>query len=430
MSTSNTRHWTLELSLRYLWARRGEAFITIIAIISVLSIAIGVAALTLVLAIMTGFERELKSKIVGTNAPVIIRNLGGPFAPWKEAVSAAASVDGVVNASPFTLNQALLRTERLSSGVMLKGLLPKSGSWDQVKTYMKHPEEIELMEHPEKVAPQPEEGSENVEAGDIPGIIVGKELARNFSLVKGSVVSLLSSQVGSSPFGLVPRFKRFKVVGVFESGLLEYDERFVFGLQEEAQRFFRLEGAISGIEVRVKSLDDSPAIAAKVRALPILDQGFWVQDWTESNKPLWDAIKLERTVYFLVVLLIVVMASVSIVSMLVMLVLEKRRDIGVLKTLGATSKEIGRVFTIQGTIVGGAGTLIGLTLGVLGCWALETFGFPLPERAFPMTNLPVALEPMHVIIVGVSAFVISVLATRYPSRRASAVDPIKVLRFE
>jgi lipoprotein-releasing system permease protein len=418
-----------KVALRYLWTRRGEAFVTIITIISVLGVAIGVMVLNIVMAVMTGFQHELRQKIVDTNSHIVVHRISGKIQKWQEAADLVISVPGVKSVSPFTSNQALLRTQSGSTGMLVRGVARGTSAAEQVGRYMENPRQVEALFEPPPVLVTNERGEE--ESVILPGVIVGKELVRSYGLLVDTPVSLLSPTLSSSPFGLMPKYRRFVISGIYSSGLVEYESGVAYVNLAEAQKFFGMGDSVSGLEVRVDRIDDSPAIArAIVQKLGGLSSGYYAQDWTETNKPLWDAMRLEKNVYFVVLLLIVIMASFSIISTLIMIVLEKRKDIAVLKTLGASTASIARIFKIQGAAIGGLGTVMGLLGGYLGCLALKKYGFPLDERIFQMSTVPVRIELVNFAIVGAVAFCICFFATIYPARRASSLEPSEVLRYE
>jgi len=288
------------------------------------------------MAVMTGFEHELREKIVGANSHIVVKTIGGRLQGWPEVAEKVRGVTGVEAVSPFTYNQALIRTRSSSAGIIIRGIPPESPGAEQLASYLDSPERIKDLFTPPPVTVTRDDGEE--EEVSLPGIMVGRELAQSMALFAGSPISLLSSSVGSTPFGLMPRYRRFVVAGSYRSGLVEYESGLAYVDIAAAQRFFQLGDAVSGLEIRVRKVEESPKIAERVReALGGVQGGYLVQDWTETNRPLWEAIRLEKKVYFIVLLLIIVMASFSIISTLVMIVLEKRRDIAVLKPMGATT---------------------------------------------------------------------------------------------
>lgn len=418
------------VGLRYLLSRRSEVFISVMGWLSLLGISIGVAVLVIVMSVMAGFEETFRDKIVGATAHISIKRGGELLRDYETVLKLAKAHPEVLGASPYTYSQALLRTDRMASGLLIRGLPSDGILTENLKTQLKSGS-VELLFNPPEHEQTSPDGTVNM--AKLPGLIVGRELARSLGLSLGSIVSLLSPQVGSSPFGLVPKFKRWQVVGVYSSGLVEYESSLAYSAMAEAQSFFDLNSSVSGVDVMVRDVLRAGHVARELESqLLKLPHGerYLVQDWGELNKPLWDAIGLEKKVQFIVLLLIVVMASISVVNMLVMVVLEKKRDIAVLKTLGATRKEIGDIFRVQGFLIGLVGTTLGLATGLIGALALKRYGFPLDERVFPISTVPVSLNGTTFIWVGLAAVAISILATIYPAWRASKLEPLELLRRE
>ena len=315
-----------KIALRYLWSKRSEAFISIISIISVLGVAIGVMVLSIVMSVMTGFEATLKEKILGTESHITVYQIGGRVHDWQRVQSIINGVNGIKSVSPFTYNQVLLKGEGRSSGVLIRGILPDTASSAQLNDYLKGSSSLSDLFDPKPITVVGEDGLER--EVKLPGLIVGRELASSLYVSRGQALSALSPQVTSSPFGLMPKFRRFAVVGVYSSGLVEYESSVAYVDLREAQKFFGMGDTVSGIEVRVNDVDAAPGIAKEIlEKLGGLGAGYTASDWTSSNKALWDAIRLEKKVYFIVLLLIIVMASFSIITTLIMIVLEKRKDI-------------------------------------------------------------------------------------------------------
>ncbi len=384
--------------------------------------------LNMVMAVMTGFEYELREKIVSTNSHILVKHIGGKLYAWRETQAEISKIPGVTSVSAFTYNQALMRTGANNTGVLIRGIEPEGAAAKQLQEFSGGAKPLKDI-----LRPQPLKHDEKTEAEEVllAPLIIGKELAQSAGVLLGSPVSLLSAQVASSPFGLLPRYKRFVVAGIYSSGLLEYESGLAYTSLEEAQKFFRMADAIAGFEVRVDDLYAAPRIAQEiVNRLGGLSRGIYAEDWTEINKPLWDALKLEKKVYFLVLLLIIVMASFSIITTLIMIVLEKRKDIAIMKTMGASTKAVASIFTFLGTVIGALGTCLGLVSGYLGCLALRQYGFPLDERIFQMSTVPVRINIENFLMVGGAAFLICVLATIYPAVRASQLEPSEVLRYE
>lgn len=423
-------NYSRKIALRYLWSKRSEAFITILTFISIIGVAIGVAVICIVMSIMSGFEYELKDKLIGTNSHIVVRRLGGKIDNWKSVEELIEKTKGVSSVSAFTYHQALVRADDRSSGILIKGLEPDSVSAEKLYGYLEG-KKGETAEAFNSVPLNVMDSEDEVKLTELPALIVGKELTRTLNVFIGQPVSLISPSVTSSPYGLIPRYKRFGISAVYKSGLSEYESGLAYMKLSDAQSFFRMADSVSGFEVRVNDINKSSQITKDISdKLMNYAAGFYAQDWTESNRPLWEAMQLEKKVYFIVLLLIIVMASFSIISMLVMIVIEKRKDIAILKTMGATNKGISAIFRIQGAVIGLLGTVSGLILGVVGCIALDKYGFPLDDRIFPVSQVPVRMEFLNFISVAAAAFFICLIATFYPARKAGKLHPSEVLRYE
>ena len=417
--------FSFKVAYRYLLTKRKEAFISIISIVSLIGIAIGVGVLNIVMAIMTGFEYELKSKIIGANSHIIVRRQFSEIQNEEGSKEKILNVKGVKSISPYVYKQGLLRYNDKSTGMLIKGV--QEGTDASLKIF----ENVNDVNESTLYRKQEYKDLTNDHISNLPCVIVGKQLSLDFGLHKGSVVTLLSSSMQSSPFGLMPKYKRFIVCGIYASGLSEYESGLVYIDMKEAQSFFELGQKISGYEVFIDNLDNAPIVADNIdKELKTISPYYFTQTWLDLNKPLWEALQLEKKTYFIVLLLIIIMASFSVVTTLVMIVLEKRKDVAVLKTLGATTKDIAKVFISMGVVIGFVGTVLGVILGMVGCILLEKYGFPLDPRVFPVDKVPIRVEVINVIMVSVSSFLISLLATIYPSLRASKLNPSEVLRYE
>lgn len=378
------------------------------------------------MAVMTGFQVTLREKILGADAHIAVGSFSGKINEWQDVSKKIKAVPGVASVSAYTQNQVFLQAQNGSSGVVIRGVEKGSSAASQLSGWLVNKGDITLLFDPPPMT---------VVAGQdpvvLPGVIVGKELARSLALRPGTPVSLLASETTSTPFGLVPKSRRMLVVASYQSGLLDYEASIAYVSLEEAQRFFRMGDSVTGFEVRVDAIDDAPRVSREVlQALGGVGSGFYSRDWTERNKAFFEAMALEKKVYFIVLLLIIVMASFSIISSLIMVVIEKRKDIAIMRTLGATTSSVANIFRFQGAVIGGIGVSVGLAGGFIGCILLQKYGFPIDERIFQMSTLPVHIDPMNFIVVGISAFAICCLATLYPARRASRTEPVEALRFE
>lgn len=417
------------LAFRYLQSKRKEVFISIITIISILGVAVSVVVLNMVLAIMTGFEEELQSKLIDTSAHVVVRKRGDRMDDYTKVMDKINGLPGVVSAFPFTMSQGMITNENGSRGVLIRGVANLPEPKQKLAKQLSDPKDIEILFNPPLVSVERPDGEVNQVR--LAPLIVGRALQDKLGIYPGTPVTVLSPEMSSSPQGLVPRMKRFLVIDTYASGLVEYESGVAYTSLEDAQAFFNLGETVSGIEVTVtepmKSIQEAERI---LTALGGPDSAFSAIDWTQPNKALWEAINLEKRVYFIVLLLLILVASFSIVSTLVMLVMEKSRDIAILKTLGATDQQILRVFLIQGSTIGTLGIIFGTLFGFLGCLALREYGFPLDQAVFSLSEVPVHMKVENFIAVAAAAFVITVVAGVYPARRAAKLQPADALRFE
>jgi lipoprotein-releasing system permease protein len=414
------------VSFRYLRARRRDAFISLITFISMMGVTIGVMTLNIVLAVMTGFERDLRDRILGFNPHVVLHNYGGTIDSHDDVVRSVRETRGVTAAAPVVYGQAMVSTERGVSGVVLRGVDPETGgSVIDVERYLTVGRLGDLGAMHD--APVPVEGEER--RVELPGIIIGNELARQLAIFSGDAITVLSPQGTASPVGMIPKMKRFVVVGVFDSGMYDYDASLVYVALTDAQRFLGLESGVSGVEVRV---DDVYRASTVARALETqLGFPYRARDWTEVNRNLFAALKLEKVVYFIVLCLIVVVAAFNIFATLTMVVKEKRKDIAVLKSMGASNGWIGRIFMMKGLVVGVVGTVLGVLGGLAGCWLLERYHFiELPKDVFIVSTVPVRIEVENFFTVAVVSVAICLLASLSPAWRAANLVPAEVIRYE
>lgn len=419
--------WELLVGLRYLRARRRAAFLSLISTLSLAGVTIGVATLLIVLAVMTGLEFELRQKILGFNPHVTVVSYGGGLEGWQQAVEKARTVPAVTAASPVLYGQAMVGLGRSVSGVVVRGIDPgtASGVIDVAKHLVSGT--LEDLGRPQTITLPEEEGGGRVE---LPGILVGQELARQLGVGPGDVLNVISPLGTPGPTGMVPRMKRFVLVGVFDSGMFDYDTTLAYMALPDAQKFFDMGDTVSGIEVRVR---DVYAAREAARAVETALGGFpyRARDWMEVNRNLFSALKLEKVVYGIVLTLIVVVAAFNILASLTMVVKEKRRDIAVLKSMGASNGAIGRIFILNGAVIGVVGTVLGNALGLAGCWLLARYQFvELPKDVFLVTTLPVRMDPLNFLIVGVVSVGICLLAALSPARRAASLVPVEVIRYE
>ena len=406
--------YELFLGLRYLKAKRKQRFISVITIISVLGVMVGVMALVVVLSVMNGFRSDLMSKILGVNSHVLVLNLSGTFNGYQEVAEKVKKVDGVVAITPFVYTQVMLNNSGNVSGAVLRGVDPKSAA--RVVSFDKMIKEGSLSSLSE---------AEN----GIPSIIIGSELAKQIGASTGSLVTVISPEGKLTPLGRTPNTKRFKVTAIFDSGMYEYDASMVYISLGEAQRFLALGDSVTGLELKVKEVYQSDIIARKIQKS--LGYPYWTKDWKLMNRSLFSALKLEKLTMFVILTMIVLVGALNIISTLVMVVMEKTRDVAILRAMGASARSIMSIFMLQGILVGVIGTIAGLSSGLGLCYLLSRYKFiNLPSDVYYISKLPVQVSVSDVSIVAAAAVVISFLATLYPAWYASRLNPVESFRYE
>ena len=410
---------------RYFRAKHKQTFISLITIISIAGVMVGVMALIVVIAVMSGFESDLKSRILGVESHVVIMRQDGPFSDYRAVCEYVKNIEGLEAATPFIFTQAMLRSSSGVSGAVLRGIDPESAG--RVITIL---ESVSLQNISWRKQSQQGENRTIF----IPGIILGKELARSLAVTVGDTVCLISSRGMISPIGHLPAMKRFQVIGLFESGMYEYDGSLAYIHLKDAQKILGMPSdSVTGIEVRVKDIYRANTIAEKiVKGLnqKYNNSSYWAKDWMQMNHNLFSALKLEKTVMFIILALIVLVAAFNIASTLIMMVTEKTKDIAILKAMGATDKSIRKIFVFKGMVIGSVGTILGVCLGFILCTLLGHYKFiELPGDVYYITTLPVRLESLDVLLIASAAMVICFLATLYPARQASKLNPVEAIRY-
>jgi lipoprotein-releasing system permease protein len=401
---------------RYLRTKQKQAFISLITVLSIAGVTVGVMALIVVIAVMTGFEYDLKSRILGVESHIVIMRNNGHFSDYRNILEQVENTDGVEAATPFINSQVILRSSLSLSGAVLRGIDP-----DSAGSVIKNFDKVSL----ENLKETDQRKSTSIA---MPTIILGKELAKNLGVMQGDPVYLISPRGMISPIGHIPTMKRFKVAGLFESGMYEYDRSLSYIHIKDAQKILRMGDSVNGIEVRVNNIYNARNIAGRI----VKELGFqyWARDWMQMNQNLFSALKLEKTVMFIILALIVLVAAFNIASTLIMMVMEKTKDIAILKAMGATDKSIRKIFVFKGIVIGSIGTIFGVCLGFLLCTVLKYYQFiELPGDVYYITTLPVKLELLDVVMIASAAMAISFLATLYPARQASKLDPVEAIRY-
>lgn len=409
----------LYIGLRYTRAKRRTQFISFITLTSVLGIALGVTALITVLSVMNGFEAELRERILGMTAHTTITGRYGRLEDWPGLAKRVQGMPHMVGSAPFIQGQVMINADRQVSGTMLQGVLPQV--------------EPEVSE----VAAKMKVGQlEDLKPGDF-GIILGAELASHLGVFVGDKVTVITPQVNSTPAGILPRLKRFTVVGVFKVGMYEYDRNMAMIHLDDAAKLFRLGSAVSGLRLKLDDLFNAPRITQSMASA--LGYDYRVSDWTLAHSNFFRAVQTEKRAMFIILLLIVAVAAFNIVSTLVMVVTDKRGDIAILKTQGLSNTAVMGIFIVLGCVIGSIGTLLGTVGGVALALNVETI-VPAIEKSFGVqfmaadvyyiSEVPSKLIWLDVYWIAGIAFLLSLLATLYPAWQASRVNPAEVLRYE
>jgi len=401
---------------RYLRARRAQGFISLISILSTAGVTVGVMALIVVIAVMTGAQAEFRSRILGVDSHAILMRYGGEIANYRDLIDQIKSDAGVLSARPFIYSQSMLRSAAGSSGAVLKGIDPPTEMEDAIDG---------MGEAFRKLYPD-QQG--DMQKNGVMPIVLGKELGRKLSVVEGDTVYLISFRGMVSPIGHVPTMKRFRVAGFFASGMYQFDEAYAFIRLADAQRILKIGDTVSGIEIRVSDIYQADKVAERIKEK--VGFPYWTKDWMQMNANLFFALKLEKTAMFVILTLIVLVAAFNIASTLIMMVMKKTKDIAILKAMGATDGSIMRIFVIKGMVIGGFGTLLGVLLGIVICYLLKHYPFiKLPGNIYYFTTLPVQLQAIDVLTIALAAMGICFLATLYPAKQAARLNPVDAIRY-
>ncbi|MBN2374052.1 lipoprotein-releasing ABC transporter permease subunit [bacterium] len=406
--------YELFIALRYLKARRKQTVISLVTFISMAGVALGVMALIIVLAVMTGFQTDMRDKILETNAHVVVLSHDQKgIEDYEKVISETEKIPDVLAVAPFIYSQVMLSSPRNAMGVVLRGIDPDS--------------EIKVT----NLSGNMVEGrlSDLKDLDGEEGIIIGKELARTLGVYHGQDITVMSPVGRLTPMGTAPRMKKLRITGVFDSGMYEYDTSLAYVTLDTARGFFDLGPVVTGLQAKVKDIFRAREAARDIQTK--LGFPFYTRDWMEMNKNLFSALKLEKLAMFIILILIILVAAFNIVSTLVMMVLEKHKDIGILKSMGATAKSIMGIFLIEGLTIGAVGTFIGFAGGVLICWVADTYRLiKLQADIYYISYLSFKMQPLDLILVCAASILISILATVYPACQASKLDPVEALRYE
>ncbi len=411
--------FTLFVGVRYTKAKRRNNFISFISLVSMMGIALGVMALITVLSVMNGFEKEVRDRILSMVSHVTITNYQGPIKYWEGLADIASDNKHVIGVAPYTEGQVMLVNGDKVTGALIRGIVPtEEPKVSEIDQSMKIGELVDLKK------------------GDY-GIVLGHELARFLRISVGEKVTVVTPQANITPVGMIPRIKRFTVKGIYEIGMYEYDRTMAIIHINDAGKLFRHKDKVTGVRLKLDDLFNSRLVKSQLEQK--IDIQYWISDWTKKHANYFKAVKTEKAVMFIILMLIIAVAAFNIVSTLVMMVTDKLSDIAILRTLGASPNQIMQIFLVQGVMIGIIGTIIGVLLGVTLSLNIDTI-VPaieqlfntqfLPAELYYISSVPSDLKQQDVIKITFISLAISIIATLYPAYRASRVDPAEALRYE
>lgn len=411
------------ISFRYLTARRKGVFALITTIISIAGVALGVAALIVTLSVMNGFKEDIQEKILGTQSHLVVLPSGQRALKKSQEINQQIHLTkGIDQVAPFIYGQAIVRYGKKSIGSVIKGIIPEEEmKITSISSYVEEGRLEDLVEESFEVSLEPADR-------ELPGIILGREVARTVGARVGSEVVIISPESYVTPYGKFPRSRLFKVVGLFHSGMYEFDAHLTYMHLTSAQNLFDLEGLISGYGVKLFDLYKAQEVAARLQK--DLGFDFWIRSWIEMNRNLFSALKLEKTVMFIILTLIILVAAFNIISNLFLLTMEKTRDIGILRAIGSKNSSILKIFLFEGMSTGIAGIFSGGCLGIALSMILDKYQFiKLPADVYYIDTLPVKIFWGDIAIIGFSALIIALFATLIPAIKASRINPVEAIRY-
>ena len=416
------------LAMQHLRPKRRRGFINLIGLIAVMGVAISVAGVIVVVSVMNGFRRDIRDKIIGTNAHVLVNAYSKQGIPhWEDLVRKIAALQGVEGVSPYYQGQVMLKSPAGVTGVMVQGILPEAHA--RVSKL-----KANLREGSLEPLAAPKGGSASAQVDGEEGaiaLLLGSELRGQLDASMGEELTLFSPVFRSTAVGMLPRMGKGKVAGSFQTGYYEYDSSLVYMRLVDAQKLFDAAGQVNQIAVRVRNLEDAGPIRDRIQSM---DDGvsFWVADWQRMNQNLFKALQMEKLIMFLILGCMVLVSAVNIVSTLIMVVMEKQKEIGVLRSLGFTQGSVLRTFLLQGVYIGTAGGSLGFAIGLAVCWVVDTFPIKIPGggSVYYIETLPVQVQSGDLWIVAGVAFGTCLLAAAYPARQAAKLDPVEAIRYE
>ncbi len=391
------------MARRFMMAKRSHKAISIITFISVFAVMASTAGMVIVMSVMNGFSSDFRDKILGSNPHVMLMQFGREFSNYPEAINKTERLPGVVNAAPFILGEGMLSSKVNMTGAVFKGIQKPDSDLEKSL----------------------EDGSwEGLDAG---GIIIGIEMAKNLKVFVGDSVNMVSPMGELGPMGMLPKTRAFRIAGLFNTGMYEYDSKFAYVSLSAAQRLFGLGEGVSGIEYKISNPELASKVSDEIEHI-LGGYPFHTRDWMEMNRPLFSALKLEKIAMFIILMTLLSMASLLILVTLIMVVLEKGKEIAILKSMGATHVSVMKIFVAYGLMIGSIGTALGLLLGLAVCWLLARFGIGLDAQIYYISQIPVRIDALEVSYVVLGALAVSFLATIPPALFAARLKPVEGLR--
>ncbi|MFQ6083291.1 MAG: lipoprotein-releasing ABC transporter permease subunit [Candidatus Aminicenantia bacterium] len=397
---------------RYLTARRKQAFISVITFISILGMTIGVMALIIAIALITGFQEDIQDKILGSTSHLMVSDVSGEGVEnYQKLIKKINQIKEIKSVTPIAYQTVLIKGPYKSAGAILKGV-----------DFQEEKRNCPWLQNLEEGRIEPQKGKKE-------GVLLGREIAYNLGAGVGDTITVMSPTPRLSPFGVLPKTKTFVVTGIFNTGLYEFDSSTALISLDSAQRFFNLDNKVNYLQVKIEDIFKAEKVAHQIKE--VVPPSVYVITWMELNKSLFSALKLEKNVLFLTITLIVLVAALNIIATLILMVMEKTRDIGILVSMGATSRNIRKIFFLQGAIIGLIGTFLGTVFGLTWCWLANTFKLiRVPMDLYQLTYIPFKIKPLDFLLIIVVALLISFISTIFPSHRASKVDPVIALKYE
>lgn len=405
------------VGIRFLKPRRGKLFLSVVTFVAIFGISVGVWALTIVISSLTGFQENLRNKILGAYSHILVLSFDATFRDYEKVVEKIKDEPGVVAVSPFVYSEAMLTTKDSVSGVILRGVDPKTVG------------KVTLLEKSMVEGSLDSLKPPDADVGELPSIVIGKELAFIVHVFVGDEVRVVLPLAEETPVGMVQKVQSFKVSGIFDSGMYEFDAKFVYIHLAWAQRIFGLGDSITGLEVKVSDVMQAREIARRLERK--LGYPYRVRDWMEMNRNLFSALKLEKLLVFIVLTIIVFVAALNIFNLLYMVVQDKKRSIAILRAMGASTSDILKVFMIQGLIIGLVGSLLGFVAGFGTVWLQHKYGLvKLDPQVYNIDRVPVKVMPLDMFFIALAAIGLTFIATYFPARLAAKTDAVEVLRYE